>query len=78
MLIQKDINQVMKRFQELGEDLRDIEIGQVTCSYPAVVQGETLSVTQLQKKCKSQDTERRKGIPWTEAVSYTHLRAHET
>mmetsp|Transcript_6052 Transcript_6052/g.16808 ORF Transcript_6052/g.16808 Transcript_6052/m.16808 type:complete len:236 (-) Transcript_6052:49-756(-) len=65
-LDKKDINQVMRRFQQLGEDLRDIELGRVMCSYPAVVQGETLSVTQLQKKCKSQDTERRKGIPWTE------------
>ena len=66
MLPQKDINQVMTRFQQLSEDLRDIELGRATCTYPAIVKGETLSVTQLQKKCKSQDTERRKGIPWTE------------
>ncbi|PRW61394.1 transcription factor DIVARICATA-like [Chlorella sorokiniana] len=33
-------------------------------NYP--VPGEALSVAQLQKKVKSQDTERRKGIPWTE------------
>ena len=66
MLPEKDMNQVMERFRQLGEDLREIEIGRVMCSYPAVVQGETMSITQLQKKCKSQDTERRKGIPWTE------------
>jgi SHAQKYF class myb-like DNA-binding protein len=67
MLSRKDMDQVMKRFRQLSEDIRDIEIGRATVTYPAVVPtGETLSVTQLQKKCKSQDTERRKGIPWTE------------
>lgn len=47
------------------EDLRAIDCGRVQLpNYP--VPGEALSVAQLQKKVKSQDTERRKGIPWTE------------
>jgi SHAQKYF class myb-like DNA-binding protein len=67
LLPTKEIKDVVQRFQELGEDLRDIETGRYSMAYPAVVPaGETLSVTQLQKKVKSQDTERRKGIPWTE------------
>ena len=68
-LSNKDIHQVMAHFQQLGEDLRDIEWGRISITYPAMVPhtgGSELSVTQLQKKCKSQDTERRKGIPWTE------------
>ena len=49
----------------LQEDVRAIDGGRVPLpSYP--VPGEALSVAQLQKKVRSQDTERRKGIPWTE------------
>ena len=45
--------------------MRAIDGGRVPLpSYP--VPGEALSVAQLQKKVRSQDTERRKGIPWTE------------
>jgi SHAQKYF class myb-like DNA-binding protein len=49
----------------LQDDLKSIDLGRVQLpNYP--VPGEALSVAQLQKKVKSQDTERRKGIPWTE------------
>lgn len=47
------------------EDLKAVDCGRVQLpNYP--VPGEALSVAQLQRKVKSQDTERRKGIPWTE------------
>ena len=49
----------------MQEDLQAIDCSRVQLpNYP--VPGEALSVAQLQKKVKSQDTERRKGIPWTE------------
>ena len=65
MLTRKDLNSVQQRFAVLDEDVRAIEAGRVQVP-PYPVPGEVLSVTQLQKKVKSQDTERRKGIPWTE------------
>lgn len=65
MLSRKDLNAVHQRFAELDEDVRNIEAGRVQLP-PYPVPGEALSVSQLQKKVKSQDTERRKGIPWTE------------
>eukprot|EP00889_Picochlorum_renovo_P005133 jgi/Picre1/32163/NNA_007509.t1 len=46
MLSRKNLTDVIARFKELDEDIRNIEMGR--------------------KKVKSQDTERRKGIPWTE------------
>lgn len=65
VLSKKNIEDVIARFKEMDEDIRNIEMGNVQMpAYP--VPGETLSITQLQKKVKSQDTERRKGIPWTE------------
>ena len=65
VLSRKNIDDVIARFKEMDEDIRNIELGNVQMpAYP--VPGETLSITQLQKKVKSQDTERRKGIPWTE------------
>lgn len=65
VLSRKNIADVIARFKEMDEDIRNIEMGNVQMpAYP--VPGETLSITQLQKKVKSQDTERRKGIPWTE------------
>lgn len=65
VLSRKNIEDVIARFKEMDEDIRNIEMGNVQIpAYP--VPGDTLSITQLQKKVKSQDTERRKGIPWTE------------
>lgn len=65
MLSRKNLTDVIARFKELDEDIRNIEMGRVQMpAYP--VPGEALSISQLQKKVKSQDTERRKGIPWTE------------
>lgn len=65
VLSKKNIADVIARFKEMDDDIRNIEMGNVQMpAYP--VPGETLSITQLQKKVKSQDTERRKGIPWTE------------
>lgn len=69
LLSRKDVNAVKRRFQQLEEDIRNIEAGRVQLpNYP--VPNEALSVlgmqAQLQKKVKAQDTERRKGIPWTE------------
>jgi SHAQKYF class myb-like DNA-binding protein len=65
MLSRKNLTDVIDRFKELDEDIRNIEMGRVQMpAYP--VPGEALSISQLQKKVKSQDTERRKGIPWTE------------
>jgi len=65
MLSRKDVSAVQERFAVLDEDIRNIEAGRVQVP-PYPVPGEALSVSQLQKKVKSQDTERRKGIPWTE------------
>lgn len=65
MLSRKDIAAVQRRFASLEEDIRNIEMGRVQMP-PYPIPGEALSVSQLQKKVKSQDTERRKGIPWTE------------
>lgn len=65
MLSKRNITDVIQRFKELDQDIREIELGRVHMpAYP--VPGEALSISQLQKKVKSQDTERRKGIPWTE------------
>ncbi|GAB4815050.1 hypothetical protein N2152v2_002096 [Parachlorella kessleri] len=69
LLSRKDVNAVRRRFQQLEEDIQSIEAGRVPIpNYP--VPNEALSVlgmqAQLQKKVKAQDTERRKGIPWTE------------
>ena len=65
LLSRKDISAVQRHFSALEEDVRNIEIGRVQLP-PYPVAGEALSVSQLQKKVKSQDTDRRKGIPWTE------------
>jgi SHAQKYF class myb-like DNA-binding protein len=65
MLSRKDLAAVQRRFAMLEEDIRNIEMGRVQMP-PYPIPGEALSVSQLQKKVKSQDTERRKGIPWTE------------
>ena len=65
MLSRKDFAQVQRHFACLEDDIRNIEMGRVQLP-PYPVPGEALSVSQLQKKVKSQDTERRKGIPWTE------------
>jgi SHAQKYF class myb-like DNA-binding protein len=65
MLPRKGLAAVAHRLQVLGEDVRNVEAGHVALP-PYPVPGESLSVAQLQKKVKSQDTERRKGIPWTE------------
>ena len=65
MLSRKDVAAVARRLHQLEEDVRAVEAGRVQLpAYP--VAAEALSVAQLQKKVKSQDTERRKGIPWTE------------
>ena len=65
MLSKKNITDVISRFKDLDHDIRNIDMGRVQLpNYP--VPGEALSISQLQKKVKSQDTERRKGIPWTE------------
>lgn len=65
MLSRKDFFAVQNRFQELEEDINNIDLGRIQLpSYP--LPGESLSVAQLQKKAKSQDTDRRKGVPWTE------------
>ncbi|KAL4424050.1 hypothetical protein ABPG75_001351 [Micractinium tetrahymenae] len=65
LLSRKDLAAVKRRYQQLEDDLKAIDMGRVQLpNYP--VPGEALSVAQLQKKVKSQDTERRKGIPWTE------------
>ncbi len=65
MLSRKDLAAVQRRFSMLEDDIRNIEMGRVQMP-PYPILGEALSVSQLQKKVKSQDTERRKGIPWTE------------
>lgn len=65
MLSRKDVVAVQRRYAILEEDIRNIEMGRVQLP-PYPLPGEALSVSQLQKKVKSQDTERRKGIPWTE------------
>lgn len=65
MLSRKDVAAAQRRFAVLEEDIRNIEMGRVQLP-PYPIPGEALSVSQLQKKVKSQDTERRKGIPWTE------------
>lgn len=65
MLSRKDLAAVKARLLELNEDICAIEAGRVQVP-PYPMPGETMSVAQLQKKAKSQDTERRKGIPWTE------------
>lgn len=65
VLSRKDLDAVQHRFTTLEEDIRNIEAGRVQIP-PYPIPGEALSVSQLQKKVKSQDTERRKGIPWTE------------
>lgn len=65
MLSRKDIAAVQRRFAILEEDIRNIEMGRVQIP-PYPIPGEALSVSQLQKKVKSQDTDRRKGVPWTE------------
>jgi len=65
LLSRKDFEAVKRRFQELEEDILNIESNQIHLpAYP--MPGETLSVAQLQKKVKAQDTDRRKGVPWTE------------
>lgn len=65
LLSRKDLGAVQRRYAQLEEDLKAIDAGRVQLpSYP--LPGESLSVAQLQKKVKSQDTDRRKGIPWTE------------
>ena len=64
-LPRKDLPSVTRRFGNLEDDVRNIEMGRVQMP-PYPMPGEALSVSQLQKKVKSQDTERRKGIPWTE------------
>jgi len=65
MLSRKDVAAVQRRFAMLEEDIRNIEMGRVQIP-PYPIPGESLSVSQLQKKVKSQDTDRRKGVPWTE------------
>lgn len=65
MLSRKGLAAIALRVQQLEEDVRNVEAGRVQLP-PYPVPGEALSVAQLQKKVKSQDTERRKGIPWTE------------
>lgn len=65
ILPRRDIHAVHARFHALEEDVRSIEAGRVQMP-PYPLPGEALSVSQLQKKVKAQDTERRKGIPWTE------------
>lgn len=65
MLSRKGLNAVGARLAALEEDVRNVDAGRVALP-PYPVPGESLSVAQLQKKVKSQDTERRKGIPWTE------------
>lgn len=65
VLPRRDIHAVRQRFYALEEDVRSIEAGRVQMP-PYPLPGEALSVSQLQKKVKAQDTERRKGIPWTE------------
>lgn len=64
-LPRKDLPAVIRRFGNLEDDVRNVEMGRVQMP-PYPMPGEALSVSQLQKKVKSQDTERRKGIPWTE------------
>jgi SHAQKYF class myb-like DNA-binding protein len=65
VLSKKNLTDVIARFKALDEDIQNIEMGRVQMpAYP--VPGEALSISQLQKKVKSQETERRKGIPWTE------------
>lgn len=65
MLSRKDLAAVDARLWQLNEDIHAIEAGRVQMP-PYPLPGETMSVAQLQKKAKAQDTERRKGIPWTE------------
>jgi SHAQKYF class myb-like DNA-binding protein len=65
MLSRRDATSVEARLRQLDEDVQAVEAGRVQMP-PYPMHGEALSVAQLQKKAKAQDTERRKGIPWTE------------
>jgi SHAQKYF class myb-like DNA-binding protein len=65
-LARRDAAAAGRRLAALAADVAAVEAGRAPPPpYPAA--GEpSLSVAQLQRKAKAADTERRKGVPWTE------------